>query len=237
MSLDLYASKVQAEVLARRDGSKMDYRGHPDSNLYFCMVDLVQSSNYRISAGPESGFIRGESFFTLVAAASRPYTDIVVFKEIGDAVLMSCPQIRPLLEAGILMDRAARQLAFVAGNDEFPFSIRLGIDFGVAKRLRRRGDDYLGECIDRLARIMTVRSETSNFVLSEQAFDPNRGIIEEYRALYEITEPFQLAVTPGKRLKGQVIYRFLVPTAGSPADYNEYFIPWHNEYQGSRNPP
>src|SRR4051812_42963113 len=123
MSYGLYASKIQAEVLAVRDSLAKAYRDYPDSNLYFCMVDLVQSSNYRLTKGPELGYIRGESFFALVDAATRPYADIHRFKEIGDAVLMFCPEFRQLLEAGLLMSQASRQLAFVAGDQTYPFAI------------------------------------------------------------------------------------------------------------------
>ena len=226
MSIGLYASKIQSEILAERDTLAKAYRDYPDSNLYFCMVDLAQSSNYRITKGPERGYIRGESFFTLIAAATRPYTEIRVFKEIGDAVLMCCTEFRPLLEAGLLMTRAARQLAFVAGDETFPFALRLGIDFGVAKRLTRRHEDYLGECIDRLARIMSVRSDRTNFVLSEKAFDPNRKILDEYAALCEASGPLQLQLSGGKQLYEQVIYREVLPKTEASSEFSDYFVQW-----------
>ena len=53
------------------------------------------------------------------------------------------------------MLQATNQLAHVAGDESYPFAIRLGIEFGIAKQLSRRYEDYLGESIDRLARIMT----------------------------------------------------------------------------------
>lgn len=43
------------------------------------------------------------------------------------------------------MLQAAKQLAYVAGDSTYPFAIRLGIDYGVAKQLSRRHEDYLGE--------------------------------------------------------------------------------------------
>lgn len=226
MSIGLYASKIQSEVLAERDTLAKAYRDYPDSNLYFCMVDLAQSSNYRITKGPERGYIRGESFFTLISAATRPYTDVRVFKEIGDAAVMCCAELRPLLEAGLLMTRAARQLAFVAGDETFPFALRIGIEFGVAKRLTRRHEDYLGECIDRLARIMSVRSERTNFVLGEKAFDPNKSILNEYAALCEVSGPLQLQLAGGKQLHEQVIYREVIPKTDSPSEFSDYFVQW-----------
>jgi hypothetical protein len=226
MSFSLYASKIQSEVLSEQDNLIRSYRDYPDEDLYFCMVDLAQSSNYRLMKGPEKGYIRGESFFTLVAAATRPYSEIRVFKEIGDAVLMCCTGFRPLLEAGLLMCQASKQLAFVAGDSVYPFEIRLGIDSGIAKQLKRRDEDYLGECIDRLARIMTVRSEQSNFILGEKAFDSNRKIIDEYCALCMPSGPLQLKLESEKILHELVIYRELVIGANAETDFKDFFIKW-----------
>ncbi|MDX2219372.1 MAG: hypothetical protein SF172_10145 [Burkholderiales bacterium] len=226
MSFALYASKIQSEVLAQRDGAARAYRDYPDSNLYFCMVDLAQSSNYRIANGPELGYIRGESFFTSVVAATRPYASVRVFKEIGDAVIMCCPEMRPLLEVGLLLSQVARQLAFVAGDQSYPFAIRLGIEFGVAKRLDRRHEDYLGECVDRLARIMSIRSERTNFLLGEQAFDLNRKLLMEYASLCTPSGPLQLGLPEGKRLQEQVIYRELLPQLGPLPEFNDFFVAW-----------
>jgi class 3 adenylate cyclase len=229
MSFALYASKIQSEVLSERDALSKAYRAYPDANLYFCMIDLAQSSNYRITKGPELGYIRGESFFTLINASIRPYAEVRFFKEIGDAALICCSEIRPLLEAGMLMCQASRQLAFIGGDTSYPFAIRLGIDFGVVKKLTRRHEDYLGESIDRLARIMTVRSENTNFLIGEQAYELNRKLIEEYSSLYTASGPIQLALTGGKKLQEQVIYRELFPRSDPLPDFNDFFEPWRKQ--------
>ena len=226
MSVGLYTSKIQAEVLAEREVLKKAYRDYPDANLYWCMVDLAQSSNYRLSHGPELGYIRGESFFALIKASTRPYAEIRVIKEIGDAVLMCSIGFRPLLEAGILLLQATKQLAFVAGDQTYPFAIRLGVDFGVAKQLSRRHEDYLGEPIDRLARIMTVRSQSSNFLIGENAYGQNRKIVEEYKAICQVSGPIQLQLPGGKQLNEQVIYRELLSTSNELANFTDYFTEW-----------
>lgn len=226
MSVGLYTSKIQAEVLAEREVLKKAYRDYPDANLYWCMVDLAQSSNYRLSHGPELGYIRGESFFALIKASTRPYAEIRVIKEIGDAVLMCSIGFRPLLEAGILLLQATKQLAFVAGDQTYPFAIRLGVDFGVAKQLSRRHEDYLGEPIDRLARIMTVRSQTSSFLIGENAYAQNRKIVEEYRAICQVSGPLQLQLPGGKQLNEEVIYRELLSTSSELSNFTDYFTEW-----------
>lgn len=226
MTVGLYASKIQAEVLAERDVLAKAYRDYPDADLYWCMVDLAQSSNYRLHFGPEKGYIRGESFFSLVNASIRPYAELRVIKEIGDAVLICSRGFRPLLESGILMLQAAKQLAYVAGDPTYPFAIRVGVDFGVAKKLTRRHEDYLGEPIDRLARIMTVRSNTSNFLISENAFDQNRKWIDEYKSICEASIPLQLKLAGGKQLMEQVIYRELLLNAETVSSFSDYFTEW-----------
>lgn len=226
MNLGLYASKIQAEVLAERAALDKAYRDYPDANHCWCLVDLVQSSNYRLDKGPERGYIRGESFFALVKAATRPYVTVRIFKEIGDAVLMYCPTFRPLLESGTLLIQAAKQLAYVAGDRSYPFAVRLGIESGVAKRLSRRHEDYLGEPIDRLARIMTVRSEKSDFLIGESAFDPHRKILDEYRRILEVSPPMQLKLTGGKVLNEQVYYREVYLNEDHLAEFSDYFFEW-----------
>jgi class 3 adenylate cyclase len=226
MSFALFASKIQSEVLAERDALARAYREYPDANLYFGMVDLAQSSNYRLSKGPEAGYIRGESFFTLVNSATRAYADVRIFKEIGDAVIMCCPELRPLLEASLLMSQSARQLAFVAGDQTYPFALRLGIEFGVAKKLGRRHEDYLGECIDRLARIMSVRSDRTNFLMGEQAYELNRNILAEYSKLCSPSGPLQLKLSGGKQLQEQIIYREIVHQPDPIPEFSDYFVPW-----------
>lgn len=226
MNIGLFASKIQAEVLAERAVLEKAYREYPDSSLYWCMVDLAQSSNFRLSRGPEKGYIRGESFFSLVKAATRPYSDLRVFKEIGDAVLMCCSTIRPLFESGILMAQAARQLAYVVGDANYPFALRLGIEFGVAKQMTRRHEDYLGESIDRLARIMTMRSERTNFLMGEVAYANNRKIIDEYGAFCRASDPVQLQAPAGKQLNENVIYRELIIDFEKVADFADFFSEW-----------
>jgi class 3 adenylate cyclase len=226
MSIGLYASKIQAEVLADREALEKAYRDYPDTNVHWCIVDLAQSSNYRLFLGPEKGYIRGESFFTLIGAATRPYRDIRLIKEIGDAVLLCSDHFRPIFEACLLMLQAAKQLAYVAGDRNYPFSIRAGIDFGIAKRLSRRHEDYLGEPIDRLARIMTVRSATSSFLLSENAYAIGKNTLAEYKSICTASLPLQLKLPGAKQLTEQVIYRELLLAANGISDFTDYFGEW-----------
>ncbi len=226
MTVGLYASKVQAEVLAQVDMLKKIYRDYPEINLYWCMIDLVGSSNYRIFNGTEKGYYRGETFFNLVRVATRPYQEIKMIKEIGDAVLICCPNIRPIIESSVIILRATEQLAFVAGDESFPFDVRIGIDFGDAKQLNRTNEDYLSESIDRLSRIMSVRSETSKFLMGEKVHDLDNKILAEYRDILTISHPMPLRLEGEKALLQQVVYRELNVSGKAVSEFNDYFSPW-----------
>jgi len=141
---------------------------------------------------------------------------------------------RPLLESGILMLQATKQLAHVAGDETYPFAIRLGIEFGIAKQLSRRHEDYLGESIDRLARIMTVRSTNSSFLIGENAYSQNRKIIEEYKSICHVSSPIQLQLPGDKQLKEQVIYREILLNFNELSGFTDYFGEWK---KGTLQPP
>lgn len=79
---------------------------------------------------------------------------------------------------------------------------------------------------DRLARIMTVRSQSSDFLVSENAFEPNRKIIEHYKAVCEYSVPIQLQLGDSKQLTDQVIYRELRLNVAGSSDYSDYFSEW-----------
>lgn len=227
MSVGLYVARIAAEVLAKNETAARAYREFPDVSMHWCMVDLVGSSNFRLSQGPERGYIRGESFFSLVEAAIRPYGDIRVFKEIGDAALICSGSLRPLLEACVLMRMAARQLAPLAPSADYPFNVRMGIDFGVAKKLARPNEDYLGESIDRLARIMTVRSERSNVLIGEKAYKHNEAMLSsEYAELCSFSEPLHLQLPSEKQLSEPVIYRETLLDDESAPYFSNFFSEW-----------
>ena len=226
MSVKLYAARIVAEILNERKSLEMAYRAFPDSNLYFMMIDLVQSTNYRLKNGPEMGYIRGESFFSLVKSAMRPYAGVRIFKELGDAILVCAPDLRPLLEAAILIDQATRQLSFANDDPAIPFAVRMGADFGVAKKLTRRDEDYLGEVIDRVARLMTIRSATSSFVLGEQSYNINKGVLKEYAELCSISGPLSLNLAAAKAVVEPIIYREVRFVETGERPFADFFEEW-----------
>lgn len=227
MSIDLYTTKISDEVLSESSRHKSIYRKYPDLSRYFCFVDLKQSTNYRISFGLEKGYIRGESFFSLVKASIRPYTgEITLVKEIGDAVLLCSESLRPLLECSILITRAADQLSFLSESEEFPFAVRVGIDFGLAKLLHRPDEDYLGDVIDRLARIMGIRSQRSDILIGENAHSQSKQVIEEYSTLINVSGPIQASLGEAKALASPVIYRELTVLREASSRFEDYFEPW-----------
>ena len=226
MSIELYATKIVAEVLADRANLEFAYRNSPDDNLYFMMIDLVQSTNYRIKNGPERGYIRNESFFTLVRSAMRPYGSITRIKEMGDATLVCCPRLLPLFESAVLIDHAAQQINSMSDDPSIPFEIRMGIDFGVARKLSRRVEDYLGSSIDRLSRIMSAKSQRTSLLIEDRAYGINKKEIEQYAAIASPSEPLSLSLPTSKALSEPVIYREIVLQKQTAKPFVDYFVEW-----------
>lgn len=227
MTTGLYATKVVGEVLAEREILRKSYRDNPDESLHWMIADLVKSSDFRLTRGPERGYIRGEEFFALVRAARRPYGDIRLIKEIGDAVLLCCQGLRPLLEVGVLMVLAARQLAYTADEKTYPFDVRIGFDFGLTKRLSgRENEDYLGEVIDRLARIMTLKPEAHKLLIGERAHDLNQKLFAEYGKSFTVSGPLALDLPPEKQLVEPVVYREITIDPGGASEFSDRFSEW-----------
>lgn len=126
MDVNLYATKIQAEVLRTREESESAYDRLPDQPLFFGFVDLAGSSNYRIINGPKKGYVRGETFFALIRTVIQSCVEVRLVKEIGDEVFLSSNTIRTLLESLLLIEQTAVQLAGVAGEERFPFDVRRG---------------------------------------------------------------------------------------------------------------
>lgn len=226
MSIGLYASKIQSEVLAEKSALEIAYRDFPDSNYFWCMVDLSKSTNYRLTYGPEKGYIRSESFFSLVRSTLKPYNGIRIFKEMGDAVLICSADFRPLFEACILMNFSAKLLSFLGDDANYPFEIRIGIEFGSGKKINRRNEDYLSESIDRLSRLMMIRSERSNFILGEYAFPITARILEEYNSICQVSLAKKLLLPSEKKINEDLIYRELYFIEKGVADFSDRFAEW-----------
>lgn len=220
------ATRMQAEVMKHREEIESAFDRYPDSMFYWCFVDLVDSSNYRIAHGAKDGYVRAETFFALVSAVVAPCGELRVVKEIGDAVLLTSPEFQPVLESVLLMDQTAKQLADVAGTKGFPFEIRAGVDFGPAKRLARRHEDFVGTPIDRLSRLMGAPSKTSNIFVQEDAYQLAAEILAGYAPFLTVSEPKQLSAESTKQMLQDVFYRELVVDRVQLAESRDHFAPW-----------
>ena len=186
MNVGYYALKVRASVMQKREHMELAYEENPDASLFWCFIDLVNSSNFRIIQGPRDGYVRGETFFAIIRAVITPCLEIHLIKEIGDSVLLSSRDLRPLLEAMLLMDHSVSQLAAEAGTEIFPFAIRAGIGYGPAKRLIRNYEDFIGTPIDQLSRIMAVRKDSTNLLVHNAAYQSHEAIFDEYKTFLEV---------------------------------------------------
>ena len=220
--------------MKEREEIESAYERYPDPTLFWCFVDLVNSSNYRIALGPKDGYVRGETFFSLVNGVIAPCSDVRVIKEIGDSVFLAAATIRPLFECMILIDQTAHQLADVAGSLQFPFAVRAAIGFGAAKRLMRRHEDFLGTPIDQLARVMAVRSEVSNLLLQEEAYQPSQDILREYAPFLQVADPKMVSGEASKHQLRPIYYRELIVNRSALVEIRDHFAHWRQQSGVSR---
>jgi len=228
MRLDFYTTTIQANVVKERDHLESAYDRYPDATRFWCFIDLVSSSNYRICRGPKEGYIRSETFFSLIRNVITPCDDIHYINEIGDAVLLSSASFRPMFECLVLIDQVARQMASLFGDERYPFAIRGAIGFGTAKRLVRLNEAFVGTSIDLLSRIMSVRSDAINLYLHEDAYRSSREIVGEYSDFISLSEPKMLSQDVSKGILVDVCYREINVDSEELLRFQEFFIPWRD---------
>lgn len=230
--LSYFVTKVKAEVIVRREESLKLYELFPDTTMYWCFIDLVHSSNFRLANGPREGYVRGEAFYTLVNTALAPYSEIRRVKELGDGVLLASPNLRPLFETCILVGQTARELSEVAGTDAFPFAVRMAIGFGPCKRLSGRpSDDFLGSPIDTLSRLSGAAAP-NELLIADPAYESNQSLLAEYRDFASIEGPKRLSSEQSKHLVEPVDYRRVLIDRPSLAVHEGDFSPWRTNALG-----
>lgn len=226
MRLDFVATRLQAQVMSERGLLESAYERLADSTMYWGMVDLVSSSNYRLAHGPREGYIRGETFLALVKQVVTPCNDVRQIKELGDAVLLASTSLRSLLETLILVDQVATQMALIAGNERDPFQVRSAVNFGVAKRLMRPQEDFLGHPLDALSRVMQVRSDTSRLLITDGAYGSAPEVLEEYAPFLEVSAPIQLPAAVSRDMLATIYYREVVIHRNALSGFERYFSAW-----------
>lgn len=226
MKINFIITKLQATIEGEQEKFTKSYSTLTDDTKVWCMIDLVNSSNYRLLNGPMLGYVRGETFFYLIKNVITFNKQVRLIKEIGDAVLLSSDSLRPLLESVVLINQIVRNLKATQPQEIYPFEIRSGFSFGVAKKLIRQNEDFLGSSIDQLARIMSVRSSASNILIQEEAYRHYEKIIEEYDSFLSVSEPKKLLPKETKNMIQDITYREISIDLESLLKFNDYFIDW-----------
>jgi len=229
MDVSFYSTKVHALVLKQRQDMEAAYERHSAVNAFWAFVDLKASSNYRIARGPKLGYVRGETFFSLVRAVIASAEDVRLIKEIGDAVLLSCRDFGPLFESLLLIDHVAFQIASLADDSEFPFGVRAGISNGPAKKLLREKEDFLGRPIDELARVMTVRPPNTNLLLHESAYTAAGDQLRDYTEFMQISEAIMMSASMTKGAAGPIYYREALLNRPALSAFRGAFGAWRGQ--------
>lgn len=234
MDINLYSAKLQAKVISSSEKAKEAYEKNPELNAYWQFIDLVDSSNTRIQCGPREGYLRNEMFIALVEEAIAPCGDIFLIKEIGDEVFLSSPSVSHLLESSILILHAARALEEVVPHGaDYPFAVRTAIGFGPAKRIARPYNDYIGESIDSLSRLMNIKNGTG-FAIHEMAYDINKSYIDEYSPIINISGIKMLPETCSKGLSTKQYYREISINYDKLREYKNNFEPWKKQHMQNK---
>jgi len=226
MKLNFIITKLQASIEGKQEEFFKSYSSLTDDTKVWCMVDLVNSSNYRLLNGPKQGYVRGETFFTLIKNVISANNQVRLIKEIGDAVLLASDSLRPLIESIILINQISNNLKSTQPKELYPFEIRCGFSYGIAKKLIRPNEDFLGSSIDQLARIMSVRSETSNICIQEEAYSHFEKILQEYNSFLRISEPKKLLPKDTKNMIQDIIYREITIDWENLLKFNDHFVDW-----------
>ncbi|MDD4994113.1 MAG: hypothetical protein PHR83_17985 [Paludibacter sp.] len=226
MKLNFIITKLQASIEGMQENFLKNYSVLADDTRVWCMIDLVNSSNYRLLNGPKLGYVRGETFFTLIKNVISANNQVRLIKEMGDAVLLAADSLRPLIESVILINQISLNLKLTQPKEVFPFEIRCGFSYGVTKKLIRANEDFLGSSIDQLARIMSVRSATSNIYIQEEAYNHFEEILKEYKSFLTASEPNKLLPKDTKNMIQDIIYRELFVDWESLLKFDDHFVNW-----------
>lgn len=225
MYFNFYVTRTHADVMRQREDFEAAYERYPDATMFWAFCDLVNSSNYRIANGPKAGYIRGETFFALINATISWAADVRLIKEIGDAVLLTGTTFRPLFESLALSSAVAREIGNVESSTQYPFGLRAALGFGPAKRLMRRHEDFIGNPIDGLSRLMSMKSPTADLLISEDAYQPSAEILAEY-PFATVSESKMLPEAQSKGMLKSVFYREIKLDYRAASDFRDHFTGW-----------
>lgn len=227
-NISLIVSKLDYQLTELYDKLIKNYDEFPDQSLYTAMIDLSDSSNYRLSKGPRKGYIRSETFFAAIKSVVGQDANIHVLKELGDASLLLASSIRPLFESLILITSLAERIRSVANDDLYPFSVRCGITYGILKKLGgREREDFLGESLDRLSRLMSVKRSDSNILIEQSAFLHSQTIFEEYKSFSKIGDVQGIPLETSKNMITPIFYRPVIVDRDKLLEFKDHFIPWN----------
>jgi len=208
MDLNSYIARAYAAVMSDRARIERNYAEHAEVYAFWAMIDLVDSTKYRIANGPREGYVRGELFYSTVRTVLEPVETVSLVKELGDAVLLCCPHFSTLFESLLLVHSVAAMFASADPDDPIPLVVRSGVNHGAANTIGRgnakhlpESPDYLGRPIDELSRVMAVRSPNTSMLMHEDAYSAAKEALKEYTSFTKVQGPHTI---PSAIAKGSV---------------------------------
>ena len=227
MSILLKSTRIQGNVLSKKEIHEKNYELLKEAHFFWGFIDLKNSSNYRIIHGPQAGYVRSESFFSLISEVVAPCSDVRKIKEIGDEVFLCSQNFRSIFECILMVWFIAKKLSSSLGSNRYPFAVRAAIGSGPAKRLDRGSDDYIGSPIDQLARIMSIRPDNVDIRLYNNIYKDCSDIIDEYSDFISTSDPELLAPDKAKEIALNIYYRDISISIDKFESFNKHFAPWN----------
>lgn len=225
-------AQIETKLWTIREQKHAEFRILPQVDRYLCFIDLAQSSNCRIIEGSKVGFIRTETFFSIIKEVIKPCPSVSLIKEIGDEVFIASDEFQPLLECVLLILAVAKKIETDAGTDRFPFRLRCVIGAGAVKKLNRQADDFLGTPIDQLARLMGVRVDDTNFLLHDTTdlFRPgNVEVLKAFESILRVAEHNEyISAEASKNMAAKVYYKRAYLDTDKLKNWRDNFMHWRS---------
>ena len=180
MTIDLLQAKLYSNISNHRSNAEGQLRSLRTVERFVILLDLFSSTNHRFFRGAEDAYVRAEVFFGLARDVFGYTASITVAKELGDGILAIAVDGSEALEACLVIKRMERFIRNEYADELFPFRIHTGIGFGKLKQLNRPAEDFLGEAIDELAKILGQSDKGDCIIVSRPCYEMLKENIDKF---------------------------------------------------------
>lgn len=225
MNIKIIEAKLYSKLTQNNEIVENQILSTPEDNRVVILLDLKSSTNHRFHRGPIEAYKRTEMFYHLVQNVFGSAKSINIIKELGDGILAIGTDEIEALEACLLTKKLETMVSKMYSDSIFPFSIKVGIGFGQLKRLDRFREDFLGEPIDELSKILSEKSDPNSILLSRPYYEEIKELLTGYNFLS--IENIKFWKDEGNGIVHDPIDYYPVHIDfDAMSDHEEHFLPW-----------